>query len=264
MAVLVSGSYGPAMTYLPLLPRLEKTARDAGRVIMDIYAQDFAVHFKGENDPVTAADSLAEAVILPVLRALTPAIPIVAEEEAAAGRIPDVGDTFWLVDPLDGTKEFVKKNGEFTVNIGLIANGVPALGVVYAPALDVLWAGADGQAWRQDAQGRQTITCRKAPAHGAIVLDSRSHRAADRLQAFLDGLPDAVVENAGSSLKFCRIAEGSGDYYPRFGPTCEWDTAAAHAVLLAAGGEVVTWDDQPLAYGKPKFLNPDFLARAKP
>ncbi|MCA1909292.1 MAG: 3'(2'),5'-bisphosphate nucleotidase CysQ [Magnetospirillum sp.] len=249
---------------LDLLLPLEHAARDAGRVIMDIYAQDFAVKFKGENDPVTAADGQAEAVILPVLRHLTPDIPIVAEEEAAAGRIPDVGADFWLVDPLDGTKEFVKKNGEFTVNIGLIQGGVPVLGVVYAPALDILWAGAGGQAWRQDSHGRTPIACRKAPATGAVVLDSRSHRAADRLQAFLDTLPGAQVENAGSSLKFCRIAEGSGDYYPRFGPTSEWDTAAAHAVLLAAGGEVVTWDGAALGYGKPKFRNPDFLARAKP
>lgn len=248
---------------LDLLPALEQAARDAGRVIMDIYAQDFAVHFKGENDPVTAADGKAEAVILPVLRHLTPHIPVVAEEEAAAGRIPDVGADFWLVDPLDGTKEFIKKNGEFTVNIGLIQDGMPVLGVVYAPALDILWAGAGSQAWRQDSQDRRSIRCRKPPAQGAVVLDSRSHRAADRMEAFMATLPGAAVENAGSSLKFCRIAEGSGDFYPRFGPTCEWDTAAAHAVLLAAGGEVVTWDQKPLGYGKPKFLNPDFLARAK-
>ncbi|MBR9973290.1 3'(2'),5'-bisphosphate nucleotidase CysQ [Magnetospirillum sulfuroxidans] len=251
------------MTTNSLLAPLEAAARAAGAVIMEVYAQDFAVHFKGENDPVTAADSLAEAVILPVLRQLTPHIPIVAEEEAAAGRIPTVGHTFWLVDPLDGTKEFVKKNGEFTVNIGLIENGIPTVGVVYAPAQNILWAGANGQAWREDAHGRHPILCRPAPAEGAVVLDSRSHRAAERLEAFIATLPGGKVENAGSSLKFCRIAEGSGDYYPRFGPTCEWDTAAAHAVLLAAGGEVVTWDNVALAYGKPKFLNPDFLARAK-
>mgnify|MGYP001809719504 CR=1 FL=1 len=245
-----------------LLPRLEEAARSAGAVIMDVYAHDFAVKFKGENDPVTAADSLAEAVILPILRELTPHIPIVAEEEAAAGRIPNVGAHFWLVDPLDGTKEFVKKNGEFTVNIGLIEHGIPTIGIVYAPALDVMWAGTDGQAWRQDRQGRRTITCRKVPAEGAVVLDSRSHRAADKMEAFMATLAGGKVENAGSSLKFCRIAEGSADYYPRFGPTCEWDTGAAHAVLLAAGGDVVTWDDKPLGYGKAKFLNPDFLARA--
>lgn len=251
------------MTTHRLIAPLEAAARAAGAVIMEVYAQDFAVHFKGENDPVTAADSLAEAVILPVLRHLTPDIPIVAEEEAAAGRIPDVGHTFWLVDPLDGTKEFVKKNGEFTVNIGLIEHGIPVLGIVYAPAQDILWGGADGQAWREDAHGRRPIVCRPVPAEGAVVLDSRSHRAAERLEAFIATLPGCKVENAGSSLKFCRIAEGSGDYYPRFGPTCEWDTAAAHAVLRAAGGEVVSWDNVALGYGKPKFLNPDFLARGK-
>lgn len=248
---------------MTMLPPLEQAARHAGAVIMQVYAQDFAVHFKGANDPVTAADSLAEQVILPVLRTLTPDVPIVAEEEAAAGRIPQVGRRFWLVDPLDGTKEFVKKNGEFTVNIGLIEDGVPVLGVVFAPALGVMWSGQGGQAWREDAAGRRPIACRPPPPEGAVVLDSRSHRAADKLEAFVATLPGGKVENAGSSLKFCRIAEGSGDYYPRFGPTCEWDTAAAHAVLLAAGGEVVTWDDAPLGYGKPKFLNPDFLARAK-
>lgn len=251
------------MIVLEFLPTLERAARDAGAVVMDVYAQDFAVHFKGENDPVTAADSLAEAVILPVLRALTPDVPIVAEEEAAAGRVPQVGSRFWLVDPLDGTKEFVKKNGEFTVNIGLIEDGRPVLGVVFAPALDVLWCGAAGRAWRHDAAGRRPIACRKAPEDGAVVLDSRSHRAADKLEAFVATLAGGKVENAGSSLKFCRIAEGSADYYPRFGPTCEWDTAAAHAVLAAAGGEVVRWDNRPLDYGKPGFLNPDFLARAK-
>ena len=253
------------MTVTPaaLLPELERLARVAGAAIMEVYATDFAVERKGDDSPVTEADQKAEALILPGLRALTPNIPIVAEEEAAAGRIPDVGATFWLVDPLDGTKEFIKKNGEFTVNIGLILDGVPAAGVVFAPALDVLWSGAGGKAWREDSQGRTAISCRPVPSKGAVVLDSRSHRAPERLEAFLAALPGARLENAGSSLKFCKVADGSADFYPRFGPTCEWDTAAGHAVLRAAGGEVVDWDFRPLAYGKPKFLNGDFLARAR-
>ncbi len=246
-----------------LLPELDRLARVAGAAIMQVYATDFAVARKDDASPVTEADQKAEALILPGLRALTPQIPVVAEEEAAAGRIPRVGDTFWLVDPLDGTKEFIKKNGEFTVNIGLIAAGRPVAGVVFAPALGVMWAGAGDRAWREDAGGRTAIACRKAPARGAVVLDSRSHRAPERLTRFLADLPDAQLHNAGSSLKFCKVADASADFYPRFGPTSEWDTAAGHAVLAAAGGEVVTWDGQPLAYGKPNFLNTDFLARAR-
>lgn len=246
-----------------LLPALEDLARLAGAAIMEIYATDFAVVRKGDDSPVTEADQKAEALILPGLRALTPNIPIVAEEEAAAGRIPQVGDTFWLVDPLDGTKEFIKKNGEFTVNMGLIAHGVPVAGVVFAPALGVLWSGAGDQAFRQDAQGRRAIACRAVPAMGAVVLDSRSHRDSTRLTQFLSTLVEPRIENAGSSLKFCKVADASADFYPRFGPTCEWDVAAGHAVLAAAGGEVVTLDGRPLAYGKPKFLNSDFVARAR-
>ncbi|MBC7950875.1 MAG: 3'(2'),5'-bisphosphate nucleotidase CysQ [Rhodospirillaceae bacterium] len=246
-----------------LLPTLEQLARQAGAAIMEIYATDFAVVRKGDDSPVTEADQKAEALILPGLRALTPNIPIVAEEEAAAGRIPDVGDTFWLVDPLDGTKEFIKKNGEFTVNIGLIAEGRPVVGVVFAPALGIMWSGAGNQAFREDESGRRSIACRPPPATGAVVLDSRSHRAPDKLVAFLAELPEARIENAGSSLKFCKVADASADFYPRFGPTSEWDVAAGHAVLLAAGGEVVSFDGQPMAYGKPTFRNGDFLARAK-
>ncbi|HLO79189.1 MAG TPA: 3'(2'),5'-bisphosphate nucleotidase CysQ [Magnetospirillum sp.] len=252
-------SFDPAA----LLPELERLARLAGAAIMQVYATDFSVERKGDDSPVTEADQKAEALILPGLRAATPHIPIVAEEEAAAGRIPDVGDTFWLVDPLDGTKEFIKKNGEFTVNIGLIANGRPVVGVVYAPALNILWAGVGNTAWRQDDAGRVAISCRQPPPRGAVVLDSRSHRAPERLTAFLAELPEARLENAGSSLKFCKVADASADFYPRFGPTSEWDTAAGHAVLSAAGGEVVTWDGKPLAYGKPQFRNTDFLARAR-
>jgi 3'(2'), 5'-bisphosphate nucleotidase len=250
--------------FLALLPTLEHLARQAGAAIMDVYGTDFSVQRKDDASPVTEADGRAEALILPGLRALTPSIPVVAEEEAAAGRIPQVDGTFWLVDPLDGTKEFIKRNGEFTVNMGLIANGVPVAGVVYAPALDRLWLGAAGQAWRVDSQGRHSVACRKAPAKGAVVLTSRSHREPQDLARWMQPLDEPVLDFAGSSLKFCKVADGSADYYPRFGPTCEWDTAAAHAVLLAAGGQICTFDGFPLAYNKPKFLNPDFLAQARP
>ncbi len=249
-----------------LLPALEELARRAGAAIMEIYAHDFDVRRKGDQSPVTAADERAEALILPGLRALTPDIPIVAEEEAAAGRIPKVGrGPFWLVDPLDGTKEFIKRNGEFTVNIGLIADGVPAAGVVLAPAMGVLWSGACGRAFRVDATGeRRAIRCRALPACGAVVLTSRSHNNPEALKTWMEQFPGSTLDFAGSSLKFCKVAEGSADLYPRFGPTCEWDTAAASAVLLAAGGRVETFDGVPLAYAKPDFRNPDFIARAQP
>jgi 3'(2'), 5'-bisphosphate nucleotidase len=247
----------------PLLPALEELARQAGAAILEVYHSDFAVHTKGDESPVTAADQRAEAIILPGLAALTPGIPVVAEEEAAAGRIPEVGDgPFWLVDPLDGTKEFIKRNGEFTVNIGLIRDGMPALGVVLAPATNLLWSGTGQSAFRVDAMGvRSRIACRALPDSGAVVLTSRSHRNPEALTAWMAQFPSASLDFAGSSLKFCRVAEGSADLYPRFGPTSEWDTAAASAVLLAAGGSVTTFDGAPLAYAKPKFRNPDFIAR---
>ncbi len=247
-----------------LLPALESLARAAGAVIMEIYSGDFAIDRKGDDSPVTEADRRAEAVILPGLAAIAPTIPAVAEEEVAAGRVPAFGRTYWLVDPLDGTKEFIKRNGEFTVNIGLIHDGVPVAGVVFAPALGMLWSGTDGRASKVAADGRRRpISCRPVPAHGAVVVTSRSHRDPQALESWMAGLTDARLDFAGSSLKFCRVAEGAADFYPRFGPTCEWDTAAGHAVVLAAGGEVVTFDGRPLAYGKPNFLNSDFLVRKR-
>ncbi len=252
------------MTYSSLLPQLESIARRAGAVIMEVYGQDFAVTNKADNSPVTEADQKAEAIILPELARLTPAIPIIAEEEVAAGRIPEIPDrTFWLVDPLDGTKEFIKRNGEFTVNIGLIENGQPSLGVVFAPALGLLWSGAGaGTATVVDETGqRRPIACRAPPKEGAVVVTSRSHNNPETLTRWLSALQAPSLAYAGSSLKFCKVAEGLADYYPRFGPTCEWDIAAAHAVLLAAGGVVESFQGQPMAYGKPKFLNADFLAK---
>ncbi|MBI3446408.1 MAG: 3'(2'),5'-bisphosphate nucleotidase CysQ, partial [Magnetospirillum sp.] len=211
----------------------------------------------------TEADEKAEAIILPGLADLTPGIPVVAEESVAAGRIPEIGSgPFWLVDPLDGTKEFIKRNGEFTVNIGLIVDGIPSAGVVLAPARKVLWSGAAGKAFREDEAGRAAIACRPLPARNAVVMTSRSHRNPESMDQWLAQFPGASLDFAGSSLKFCLVAEGAADLYPRFGPTCEWDTAAASAVLIAAGGRVTTFDGAPLAYGKsPKFLNPDFVAR---
>jgi 3'(2'), 5'-bisphosphate nucleotidase len=251
-------------SYAHLLPELERLARLAGDAILEVYASDFDVRRKDDSSPVTEADEKAEAVILPGLAALLPGVPAVAEEQVAAGNIPEVTDAFWLVDPLDGTKEFIKRNGEFTVNIGLIAGGRPVAGVVLQPVLGRLWSGADGTAFVEDTAGRREIRCRAVPDQGAVVVTSRSHRNPEAMDKWMEPLKGAKLDFAGSSLKFCRVAEGAADFYPRFGPTCEWDTAAAHAVLRAAGGEVVTFDGAPLQYAKPGFLNPDFLARARP
>ena len=250
-------SYAP----LALLDALLPIARKAGAAIMDIYATDFAVRGKADASPVTEADERAEAVILPELARLTPDIPIVSEEEASAGRIPTVGDRFWLVDPLDGTKEFINRNGEFTVNIALIENGSPVLGVVFTPALDRLFAGAVGvTAFVEDKGVRRDIACRTPPAEGLTVVASRSHGDAEALASFLAGRKVASQTNAGSSLKLCLVAAGEADVYPRLGRTMEWDIAAGHAVLAAAGGRVQTLAGEPLRYGKPGLDNPHFVA----
>jgi len=247
-----------------LLADLTPLIRDAGKVIMDIYATDFDVTKKGDDSPVTAADQAAEAVILAGLKRIAPDIPVVAEEEVAAGRIPDVGARFWLVDPLDGTKEFISRNGEFTVNIALVENGRPILGLVYAPAIERLFSGAEGVGARvADAQGERAIATRAVPAEGLTVVASRSHGDETALDAFLAGRQVASRTNAGSSLKLCLVAEGVADVYPRLGRTMEWDIAAGDAVLRAAGGIVNTVAGPVLAYGKPGFDNPHFAAWGK-
>ena len=244
-----------------LLADVTALARRAGDVILDIYRTDFGVRGKADASPVTEADERAEALIVPALRALAPDVPIVAEEAVAAGDVPTVGEWFWLVDPLDGTKEFVSRNGEFTVNIALVHRGAPVLGVVLAPALGRLWAGVVGQgAWVEDGAGRRAIRCRAVPAEGLTVVASRSHGDAAALDAFLAGRRVAALANAGSSLKLCLIAAGEADLYPRLGRTMEWDIAAGHAVLAAAGGRVDTLAGVPLGYGKPGFENPHFAA----
>ena len=247
-----------------LLAPVEALARQAGAVILHVYAGDFAVQHKADASPVTAADEQAEAVIVPGLRALTPGWPVVAEEAQSRGSGACGGPTFWLVDPLDGTREFVQRNGEFTVNIALVVDGEPVLGVVYLPVPDRLYAGVCGRgAWVQDSAGRRTIACRLPPAQGLTVASSRAHGDESALGAFLQGQPVAQRLAAGSSLKFGLLAEGRADLYPRFGRTMEWDTAAGHAVLAAAGGSVCDLQGQPLRYGKPGFENPHFVARGR-
>ncbi|WP_439612924.1 3'(2'),5'-bisphosphate nucleotidase CysQ [Reyranella sp.] len=243
-------------------------AEEAAREIMRIYAGDLGARDKADKSPVTDADHAAEAVILAGLRKLTPDTVIIAEEEMAAGRVPTLQDgrPFWLVDPLDGTKEFIKRNGEFTVNIALIEGGRPTLGIVLAPATETLWRGARGLgADKREGNGAfETIRTRTPPSHGLTACASRSHAIYSDLDIWFrnNNLTVADRVQAGSSLKFCLIAEGKADIYPRFGPTNEWDTAAAQGVLEAAGGEVVTTDNRPLLYGKPRFSNPHFIARS--
>lgn len=245
-----------------ILDRIVAIARDAGRVILPYY-DDPEVSRKYDGSPVTAADQAAEAVIVPALRALTPDIPVVAEESVAAGRIPDVsGGLFWLVDPLDGTKEFIQKRGDFTVNIGLVRAGTPVLGVVHTPVDGMVWAGADGHgAWEEDADGRRrSISVRRADPAGLTVVASKSHRNPE-LEAYIASLPVRESVSRGSALKFCLVARGEADIYPRTGPTMEWDTAAGHALLLAAGGSLTAFDGGPFRYSKPEFRNGFFIAR---
>jgi 3'(2'), 5'-bisphosphate nucleotidase len=245
-----------------VLDALIPVIREAGDLILDIYRTDFDVRGKTDSSPVTEADEKAEALILPALERILPGVPVVAEEAVAAGKIPEVGACFWLVDPLDGTKEFISRNGEFTVNIALIEDGRPTLGVVLAPALGRLFGGALGMgAWMEDAGGRRPIAVRTPPEAGMTVVASRSHGDATALDAFLAPYKVAELRSAGSSLKICLVASGEADLYPRLGRTMEWDIAAGHAVLAAAGGRLTRLDDAPLGYGKPGFDNPHFVAR---
>jgi 3'(2'),5'-bisphosphate nucleotidase len=241
----------------------------AGDEIMAIYATDFSARAKGDLTPVTEADEAAEKIILAGLARIAPSTPVISEEAAGAGVIPAVAERFFLVDPLDGTREFISKNGEFTVNIALIEDGVPVAGVVLAPALNRVFWGEQGQgaAHGMVADGAVSawhpLRVRPLPAAGATVVASRSHRD----QATDDYLKTVKVKSlcsAGSSLKFCLVAAAEADLYPRFGRTMEWDTAAGHAVLLAAGGKVVTADGPPLRYGKRErgYDNPAFIASA--
>ena len=255
----------------PRLLALADLALAAGREILTIYASPIVVHQKSDLTPVTEADEAAERIILAGLKHLDPATPVISEEAAAAGVIPKVAGRFYLVDPLDGTKEFLSRNGEFTVNIALIADGAPTAGVVLAPALRRIFCGEAGIGAFEahievetDAASLQWSErkARKARPDGPIVVASRSHRD-ERTEAYLKCLKVRKIVSAGSSLKFCLLASGEADLYPRFGRTMEWDTAAGHAVLSAAGGHVETETGEPLTYGKAMrgYDNPAFIAR---
>ena len=294
---------------------LREIALRAGREILAVYGSSFTVTGKADASPVTEADIRAERVILEGLGECAPGIAVVAEESFAAGKVPEIGgEPFFLVDPLDGTREFIGRNGEFTVNVALIEDGVPTVGVVHLPALDeTFWTAGDGVAWRTRGGGRADLTdrrprrfdpspgtdrtgsagaaagsggtegdagiavppgagttgtteriaCRRPGDGGLVVIASRSHRDPET-DAWLQRFEVAEIVSAGSSLKFCRIAEGAADLYPRLGRTMEWDVAAGHAIVNAAGGSVETIDGGRLVYGKPGFDNPHFVARGLP
>jgi 3'(2'), 5'-bisphosphate nucleotidase len=251
------------MDYETLLPELVSLAHRAGGAILDIYATDFEHEIKADESPVTVADIAAEAIIEAGLTELAPEIPLVAEEAASEGRLPDIsGGRFWLVDPLDGTREFLSRNGEFTVNIALIVGARPVLGVVHAPARDVTFTGIAGAgATRAEGGGSAyPVIVRQVREEGVTIVASRRHGDPEAIDRLLRGHPVADRKTAGSSLKFCLVATGEADIYPRFGRTMEWDTAAGHAVLAGAGGQVTDAHGAPLTYGKPGFENPPFIA----
>ena len=255
----------------PFLDVLEAAALAAGEAIMDIYRAGVRVDVKADLSPVTEADRRAEAVILAALAAHYPDIPVIAEESVSAGTVPDIsGGTFFLVDPLDGTREFIAARDEFTVNIALVSGGVPRAGIVYAPARNVGYIAGGGRAERFETDGTATVTARRSIAcrpcpRQVVAVGSRSHDTPETARFLAEhGIEDTCP--IGSSLKFCLVAEGTADLYPRFGRTMEWDTAAGDAVLRAAGGETRTLDGHPLAYGKrgqaqdADFANPHFIA----
>ncbi|MFY0566435.1 3'(2'),5'-bisphosphate nucleotidase CysQ [Archangium lansingense] len=241
-------------------------AREAGRATLQFYGGDVSVERKGDDSPLTAADKASHTLIVEALRRLTPDIPVLSEESSEM----DVAErrkwsTFWLVDPLDGTKEFIKGTGEFTVNIALVSGSEPVLGVVHVPVTGVTYWGRKGAGAFMAHAGQAPVAIRTRPANleRLVIVASKDH-AGPQVEALLKRLTTASTANMGSSLKFCLVAEGKADFYPRLQPTSEWDTAAAQCVLEAAGGAVTDTSGRPLAYNKEQILNPSFLAYGDP
>lgn len=248
---------------------------EAGAIEMHYYRAGVAVETKADASPVTAADREAEAVLLAALAKAAPDVPVIAEEAVSVGRVPQIGTAFFLVDPLDGTREFINKRGEFTVNVALVRDGEPVFGIVYAPALSELcvtleasraaFARVTPEAGTIALSRLSDIRTRNPDEHGLMAVVSRSH-GTEETERFLASYRIASRCDAGSSLKFCLVARGEADIYPRLGPTMEWDTAAGHAVLAAAGGSVTNLDGTPFKYGKAArgFLNGEFVAWGTP
>lgn len=249
-----------------LLALAARLAEQAAAAINAVRAAGFAIERKSDRSPVTEADRLAEALIVEGLRAATP-IPVIAEEEIEAGTAPtDPGTRFWLVDPLDGTREFAAGRDNFTVNVGLVDGGRPVLGAVALPATgELFWGRIGAGAWKRDGTGTRSIVVRRAPSAGLVVMGSGHHPNDARMDRFLAGRRVQRVVNIGSAEKFCRVAEGSADLYPRFGQTMEWDTAAPQAVLEAAGGTLRLMEGGgPMPYRKPGWTNPPFIVEGLP
>ena len=243
-----------------MLQSLVPVVREACQLIETVRANGASARAKGDRSPVTEADERAEALIFAALARLDPGGRIVGEESSERDGKPAVERRFWLVDPLDGTKSFLDGGPDYSVNIALVEDGRPVLGIVAAPCDGTIWMGATGVgAWRIDPDGSQSAIRSRVLPDRPVVVTSRSHRDAET-DAYVARIEGAEVKPSGSSLKFCMIADGIADIYPRFGPTSEWDTAAAHAVLLAAGGAMYDADGKPFAYGKPDYLNGAFLA----
>ncbi len=252
-----------------LLKSIEELAHKAADAILDVYnSDDFEVQLKGDDSPLTRADLAAHNVIMQGLQALTPEVPVLSEESAekADFSVRSNWQKYWLVDPLDGTKEFIKRNGEFTVNIALIDRGVPVLSCVHVPVTGVAYSAARGiGVFKREGGQKKSIIVQKSSRYKPLVVGSRSHRS-DALNAYLENMGQYEIVSMGSSLKFCLVAEGKADLYPRLGPTCEWDTAAAQCIVEQAGGHVLSLEDgQPLRYNqRESLLNPHFVVFGDP
>lgn len=254
-----------SLVHAELLEQLSAPLREAGALIEAIKAKGIVQRDKADKSPVTEADEAAEALLTAAIRAIDPEAVIVGEEAVAAGHMPDADTRFWLIDPLDGTRDFVGGGLDYSVNVGLVEDGVPTLGLVLHPPSATLWTGAGGLgAWKESpAEARHAIRARSRPADSPCIVTSRSHLD-EQTRAWAAACAGADTKASGSSLKFCLLAEGAADAYPRFGPTSEWDTAAADAILRAAGGLTLGEDGHALAYGKPRYLNGAFLALGDP
>ena len=270
----MTGTFDLGPKQAEILEVFTQAVSDAGAIVLAHRARGYAVETKADLSPVTVADRESEAAILDAVHRVLPGIPFIAEESVSKGLSGfDPAKPFLVIDPIDGTKEFIEGRSEFTVNLALIANRKPVIGVIYAPALEALYVGGDGEAWTgwldpgqslKALRGKRVLRCRVPEPERLVAVASRKHLDPET-RAFLDDLPGDECIFRGSSIKFCIIADGQADLYPRFAPTSEWDTAAGEAILVAAGGSLTDLHGKPLVYGKTEtgFLNSGFIARGR-